>query len=67
MDARKIANDIMDEACLPEAFAKNGLDKAIRDRIVSAVEQTYSEAHECGRRCGREELQRSFRSLLGDH
>ena len=64
MDPRQTANDIMDEACLPEALVANGVDRAIRDRIVLALEQMYGRAHEGGRQHGREELQCSLRHLL---
>ena len=64
MDSRKVAADIMDAACLPEALVKAGVDRAIRDSIVTALERTYGYAHEIGRRNGREELQRSLRHLI---
>lgn len=37
MNPRKTADDIMDEACLPEAFVANGVDKALRERIALAI------------------------------
>ena len=34
---QKIAADLMDEACLPEALVSNGVDRALRERIAFAV------------------------------
>lgn len=40
---RKIADDIMAEACLPRALIDNGVHKAIRDAIVEALEREHTE------------------------
>jgi len=37
MDPRKRADEIMDQACLPEVMVKNGLDKALRESIALAI------------------------------
>ena len=47
MDARKIADNIMAEACLPESLVKNGVHLAIRNSIVAAIERR--EAVACAR------------------
>lgn len=39
---RKVADDIMAEACLPEPLVTNGVHNAIRDAIVSALENEHT-------------------------
>lgn len=36
--ARERANNIMDEACLPEFLIMNGVDTVLRDSITAAIE-----------------------------
>lgn len=40
---RKVADDIMAQACLPELLVKNGVHKAIRDSIEEALQAEHTE------------------------
>ena len=40
---RKIADDIMGAACLPQALIANGVHKAMRDAIVEALAREHTE------------------------
>jgi hypothetical protein len=50
-EARELARDIMDEACLGEAYVLNGIDSALRKSIEAALQSSYDrgvqDAHKC--------------------
>lgn len=50
-DLRKVATDIMDNACLPEQLVKNGVDAALRRDMTAALE---AERERCAKICDKQ-------------
>jgi hypothetical protein len=54
--ARQSAANIMDNACLPEALIKNGVDKALRGDIAQAIAQARREGFEMAKTAAHDKM-----------